>query len=389
MNLADRSHPFWQVGFRPFFTLACLAGMLLPALWAAIYTGAAAIAPEASSLVVWHSHEMFFGFGAAVLGGFLLTATRNWVGVRGYHGGSLMLLVAAWLVERVALWCGGSLPPLLFRVSANLFLVSLVAMILWTLLRHRGTDSYGRDNYFFLAVLPMFVVAKNLMLDADTFQTGWSMTMGLFRMAFLVMLERTLSQFMKSAFQVTILRNPALDTAIKLLGLAMVFESLLPAPLSAGIALLLAVLLTGRVAFWHPHLALRRIDIGIMYLGYAGIVIQLLLHFFDRTGGHAWVGSIVVHMFTFGVMGLIIPAMLIRITKGHTGRPVLFDRGDRAVLWLMIGALLLRVVTPQALPSLYPTWIALAAACWFVCFAVIGGRYIPFLFLPRADGKSP
>ena len=33
-----------------------------------------------------------------------------------------------------------------------------------------------------------------------------------------------------------------------------------------------------------------------------------------------------------GVMGLIIPAMLIRIAKGHTGRKVVFDRGDKAGL---------------------------------------------------------
>jgi uncharacterized protein involved in response to NO len=29
---------------------------------------------------------MFFGFGWAVLGGFLLTASKNWVKIRGYHG---------------------------------------------------------------------------------------------------------------------------------------------------------------------------------------------------------------------------------------------------------------------------------------------------------------
>jgi uncharacterized protein involved in response to NO len=27
------AHPLWLVGFRPFFALACLAGLSLPALW--------------------------------------------------------------------------------------------------------------------------------------------------------------------------------------------------------------------------------------------------------------------------------------------------------------------------------------------------------------------
>ena len=45
---------------------------------------------------------MFFGFGWAVLGGFLLTATRNWVKIRGYHGLALIYLVIVWLAERAS-----------------------------------------------------------------------------------------------------------------------------------------------------------------------------------------------------------------------------------------------------------------------------------------------
>jgi len=44
-------------------------------------------------------------------------------------------------------------------------------------------------------------------------------------MAFLVMLERTLSQFMNGAFQVQILNNPVLNKAIKILGMLLVFAA--------------------------------------------------------------------------------------------------------------------------------------------------------------------
>lgn len=37
MKLTD--HAIWQAGFRPFFTLGCLAGLALPVLWALIYFG--------------------------------------------------------------------------------------------------------------------------------------------------------------------------------------------------------------------------------------------------------------------------------------------------------------------------------------------------------------
>ena len=80
------------------------------------------------------------GVGWAVLGGFLLTATKNWVQVRGYHGVALMYLVAAWLFERIGMWSGGGWPSWLFELSNNLFLGSITAMLAWTLLRYRKQD---------------------------------------------------------------------------------------------------------------------------------------------------------------------------------------------------------------------------------------------------------
>jgi len=338
-------------------------------------------------MVQWHAHEMFFGFGWAVLGGFLLTSTKNWVKVRGYHGYSLMFLVAAWLLERIGMWFEGVWPPFLFRISNNLFLGAIVAMLLWTLIRNRKDDSY-RDNYFFLLVLPAFLLAKNLMLSQDYFYIGWSMAVGLFRMAVLVMLERTLTQFMKGVFNVSILSNPVLNKAIKIFGLLLVFESLMPPQLSGWIALLLALLLFGRFVFWKPQLAMRRLDIGIMYLGYLAIIAQLLIEFIRHVAHLEWVASMSVHVFTFGVMGLIIPAMLIRISKGHTGRKVVFDALDKLVLWVMMLAFVFRIIAPQIFSSSYTSWIYLAASCWFTSFTILAWRYIPFLVQPRIDGKE-
>ncbi|MDP2809923.1 MAG: NnrS family protein [Rhodocyclaceae bacterium] len=381
------AHPFWLVGFRPFFALACLSGLSLPLLWVLIYLGVFP-APESSfAAVQWHAHEMFFGFGWAVLGGFLLTSTKNWVRIRGYRGAALMFLVAAWLFERAGMWFGGRWPGMLFEFSNMLFLVSIVAMLVWTLVRHRKDDSY-RDNYFFLLILPAFLIAKHLMLSAEHFQIGIVMATGLFRVAFLVMLERTLTQFMKGIFEVAILRNAALDKAIKLLGLLLVGAGLMPPLLAGWLSLLLALLLGGRFFFWKPQLAMRRIDLGIMYLGYGAIVLQLLVEFLGQSMRAAWTGSFSVHIFTLGAMGLIIPAMLIRISKGHTGRKVVFEPLDRLVLWLMIAAFVLRVIAPQIHPAAYALWIFLAACGWFSGFAILAWRLIPFLAQARVDGKE-
>ncbi len=113
----------FNYGFRPFFLLAGLQAVVTMAIWLAVLHGMswemAWLAP-----IQWHAHEMIFGFVAAALAGFLLTAVASWTGQRGFAGPPLMVLV----VDLVA--PGGHLAGV----------VALVACVLhaWRLLRWRG-----------------------------------------------------------------------------------------------------------------------------------------------------------------------------------------------------------------------------------------------------------
>ena len=236
--------------------------------------------------------------------------------------------------------------------------------------------------------LPLFVLAKGLMLHDDTYVAGWAMSLALFRLAFLIMLERTQVQFMRHAFRVDIRRDPSLDMPIKWLAIALAFVAWLPAPLAGLLEIALAALLLWRFLFWHPRLAFMRLDVGIMYFGYLMIVAQLLVSGIGRFTDLPWAGTVAVHLFTVGVMGTILPAMIVRISKGHTGRNVVFETADNAVLWIMIAGLVARVVAPQLHPAGYFMWLHLAASCWLAGFAILLWRYLPFLLAPRADGRD-
>lgn len=381
-------HPFWSVGFRPLFVLACAAGLALPLWWSLVFTGAAPPAPTfVASSLQWHAHEMFYGFGWALLGGFLLTATKNWVGVRGWHGGALLFLFAAWIVDRIAMSFGAGWPPVLFWTASLAFQTALVAMLMHTLLQQKVRGG-ASDNYFFWIALPLSLPAKILIVQGDWYVLGWSMSLALFRIAFLLMLERTQVQFMRHAFRLEILRDPRLDFPIKWLAVALVFAEFLPAPLAGALEFVLAGLLLWRFAFWHPRKALTRLDVGIMYLGYLMIVAQLVIAGIGRFAELAWVGTVAVHVFTVGVFGLIGPAMIVRISKGHTGRDVVFERADKAVLWIMIAGFVARVVAPQFHPAGYMMFLHIAATCWLVAFSILLWRYLPFLLAPRADGRQ-
>lgn len=382
------NHPLWLVPFRPFFILTCLAGLILPLVWVLVYAGAVLPAPTFPvAPLQWHAHEMFYGFGWAGLGGFLLTASKNWIGVRGWHGKPLIFLVSAWLLDRVAMSVGAAWPPALFWTATLLFQVAVTVMLLHILLQQRH-EMNGSDNYFFWMLLPLFLVAKWLIVQGDYFQLGLGMSLALFRAIILIVLERTQQQYMRFSFKLEIRRDPALDIPIKWLAFLMVFAGWLPLPVAVAGEVVLALLLLERFFGWHPHRALSRLDIGIMYLAYLMIVLQLALSALGRVVEMPWVGTVSVHVFTLGAMGMALPAMIIRISQGMTGREVVFGALDKCALWCLIGGLAARVILPQLYPAGYVTALYLAATAWLAGFGTLLWRFAPMLLAPRIDGRE-
>jgi len=375
-------HPLWLVGFRPFFPLAALAAATLPAAWVFIYTGLLA-APTALPPLHWHAYELFFGFGFTVLAGFLLTATKNWTHSRGAYGPVLQLLVGAWLVERLGLWFSAHLPTALFLGSQLLFTALLVGVVIRTLVKGRSVDTF-RDNPIFVVVMPLFVAARVLMLDAGHFATGRDLTVALFRVMFVVMLERTVPQFLKGAWKVEVPRVAAVDHALKGLALLLLAGPWLPTLVRQGAAGLLAVLMVGRFASWALLKALRRLELAVMVLGGVALSVHAVLEAFAVT----WLLSGALHVFTMGTMGLIIPGMLLRIAKGHTGRPVAFEAIDRFVLWLAVVAFVTRVVAVPLWPALLVPWLWASALAWTVAFGLVFVRITPLLLAERVDGRE-
>ncbi len=378
----------WLVGFRPFFLAALLGGAALAGAWGLAYAGWLSLPAGPLLPVQWHAHEMLFGFGWAVLGGFLLTATKTWVKIRGVHGPLLQGLVLLWGLERLVVTWGGALPRPLFLLGVFAFEGAIIAVLVWTLTRHRATDSYRRDNVLFLVGLPLFLVAKALLLSPETFTAGWTLAVALFRLAMVVMLERTLVQFMKAHFDVEVPRRRWLDDGIKGLAALGLLEPVLP-DWAAGLVLgALGALLLGRFATWAWRVALRRFDVAIMYVGGLGLVLHLALTAAARLGVWRGAGNVALHAFTVGCMGLIIPAMLARIAMGHTGRKIVFTLVDRAALWLMLAAAALRLFASQLWPAHYVTWVVAASLAWVLGLALLLGRLAPLLVAPRVDGRE-
>jgi uncharacterized protein involved in response to NO len=129
------------------------------------------------------------------------------------------------------------------------------------------------------------------------------------------------------------------------------------------------------------------VGIALVYVGYLGLTLHLALQSLRYAAGITGVGTLATHAFTFLCMGVVIPAMLLRICQGHTGRKILFTSAYELALGLMAVASFFRLVATQLWPATYTTWIMAAGLGWALCFVVIGARVGPFVFAPRVDGR--
>ena len=96
-TLPKNQFSLFELGFRPFFLLAGLFSVVATMIWMASYTFGWLLPVTTVTPIAWHGHEMIFGYSIAIIGGFLLTAVRNWTGVDTIKGVPLALLALAWL----------------------------------------------------------------------------------------------------------------------------------------------------------------------------------------------------------------------------------------------------------------------------------------------------
>jgi uncharacterized protein involved in response to NO len=375
------------LGFRPFFLLAGLGGTVLMALWLwlwhagrdpALYYGATG----------WHSHEMLFGYTMAVVGGFLLTAVRNWTGRPTPAGMPLALLALLWLAGRLAPWVPG-LPNGVIAAVDTTFLPGLAIALagpLW-----KGANKVNR---VFLPLL-LAMTAANGLVHADAL--GWfpgTATRGIRVMLDLVMLllvfigGRVIPFFTEKAVAAArpVRRQWVEASGFTLLLLAAAMDTAggggpFPGIVFSGLALVQAV----RLAGWYDRGIWRTPLLWVLFTGYGWLVAGLLLTGLARFGLLS--PSLATHAVTVGGIGVLTLGMMARVALGHTGRPL---RSSTAVNLAFVAvnlAAAVRVAGPWAFPAWYGIWIDLAGLFWMVGFAIFAAAYLPILLRPRVDGR--
>ncbi len=69
--------PLFRLAFRPLFLGGTLFSIIVIAWWSYFWLNPSNWHPYGGP-IWWHGHEMLFGFGVAIVVGFLLTAVQTW-----------------------------------------------------------------------------------------------------------------------------------------------------------------------------------------------------------------------------------------------------------------------------------------------------------------------
>lgn len=383
----------WALGFRPFYLAAALFGTVAVPLWVLVHEGVIAVPLPG---VLWHAHEMLFGFVVAVIVGFLFTAGRNWTGLPTPTGSALAALVALWLAGRIAVASGtGSVAA----VVDSAFLPT-VAVVLGRLLWR----AKSRRNYFVVVLLALLSVANGVFHLAQLGLVAWNPLAPLhFALGLVVVLEsviagRVIPGFTASALRGVLLRqSPRVDRwAIALGAVALAVwavSSELPAAVSeplavfiaAPLALVAAALHLVRWVGWNFWATCKTPLLWILHLAYLWIPVGLGLLAAAQWG---WVPrSAGVHALAIGATGGLIIGMITRTALGHTGRLLLAGGVETTAYALVQLAAVARVITVLAVPTAAIAGIYVAAFAWSLAFALYLFRYAPYLWQVRVDGR--
>ena len=383
--------PILRLAFRPLFLGGTLFSLIAMLWWSVFWLHPMAWQPYGGP-IWWHGHEMLFGFGSAIVVGFLLTAVQAWTGVPGLRGGLLGVLAASWLLGRLLLAFGSALPHgLLVAVDLSFLLFAAAAMAYPVVKVKQWRNLMFAPMLFALALLNGASHWGALSGRPELAMQALHGAVLLITLFVVVVGGRVIPFF--TANGTGCQRQPPLRWLELLSGGSMILlviiafagfsrvPAVILAPLCAGAALVNGWRFLrwgyqyswGVPLLWSLHLAYAFIPLGLL---------ALALH----SAGLLPSVSIALHCFTVGAIGGMILAMISRVTLGHTGRPLRPPRAMTAAYVLILVSAAVRVLVPALLPEFSQWSIGIASWLWVAAYGIFCYHYGPMLLAPRVDG---
>ena len=381
------NHPVWQLAFRAFFLAGAAFSAISVGLWVLQLVDEVSLPQAVLPSLVWHAHEMIFGFAALIAVGFILTAVQTWTGRPSIKGLPVMILLFVWALIRGLLFVNTSetvLLALALLLSWWGYVVATYASIVIT--------AHNRRNYLFIPLL-VALGSLDLISLSLAFIGKYDVSMHLMRSAVLLF---TVIMGVVGGRVIPFFTVRGANTQVKD-SLPWLEKSLLPVAISgisvfilgyfitlpftpAALMILAGMLHLIRMTRWSsattlsvPLLWSLHISYALMALGLIalGLSYQVAILSFSSA----------LHLITLGAIGLMIIAMMSRVSLGHTGRMLVVKPQIVIAFLCLITAALLRFVLPiLGLPL--EAWV-FSAVLWVIAFSIFFITYWPVLTAPR------
>lgn len=372
-------------GFRPFFLFGSIyAGAMIP-LWLGVFAGEldlhTAFAPRD-----WHVHEMLFGYVAAIVGGFLLTAVPNWTGRLPLQGAPLAVLVSTWLAGRIAIFTSASIGWVAACAIDAAFLALLAGAAAREIIAGRKWGNLP------VVALISLLGADNIAFHVEAHLGGLADYSTRFAIAILITLISLIGGRIVPSFTRNWLarqqpgRMPSpfgrFDAAV--VGVSMLaLATWIVAPISkaTGATLIVASILHAiRLARWAGYRTASDRLVLILHLAYAFVPLGYILS--GLAAFDVLPSSAGIHAWTAGAIGTMTLAVMTRATLGHTGQALQASIGTQCLYTAVIAAALTRICASIHTEHMQILLIV-AGIGWTTAFLGFALLYGPTLCSPR------
>jgi uncharacterized protein involved in response to NO len=381
----------FNLGFRPFFLGAGIFAVLSMLCWMLIYIFNVQSSLTTLTPVSWHAHEMIFGYGMAVIAGFLLTAVKNWTSRQTLNGNLLLLLFLTWVAVRILPFTESILAFEMMALMDCLFMASLIIAITYPIVKAKlwiHLAIVSKITLLFLCNILYYLGVLNIVQEGER----WGLYAGFYIILSLVIMmgRRLIPFFIERGVDhpIKILNWKWLDISSLILFAAFCIEEVFfyDGIVSTVLSGLLFVLYSMRMIGWYTAEVWKQPLLWVLYLGYGWVVAGFGLKASQLLFNTSPYLSI--HAFAVGGVAMMTVGMMARVSLGHTGREVL--KPPSALFWVFAFLFLTavnRVIFPLLDPNHYFLWIALSQILWIISFSLFLLLYLPMLVSPRVDGK--
>lgn len=368
-------------GFRPFFLGAALWSAVGVLLWVRQYFGEISL-PVAMNVLDWHAHEMLYGYVAAVIAGFLLTAIPNWTGRLPVCGWPLAGLALLWLAGRAAIFMSASIGVAAAAAIDISFLAVLAAVALREIVAGRNWR-----NLRVLGVIGVLVLG-NVVWHVELLRSGagnYGVRIGIAAVVVLITIVggRIVPSFTRNwLVRVNPGRVPAPFSRFDMAAIAVGVSALaLWAALGSGPAVGLGLMMAGalhvvRLARWAGDRTMSDRLVLVLHVAYAFVPVGFLLLGAALLWPRAIAASAGIHAWTTGAVGLMTLAVMTRATLGHTGRPLTASLATQIIYLCALVAALARIAA--ALGG-WTDLLHVAGLAWIAAFGGFVVIYGPLL----------